>query len=103
MVVSLKAAEGKGDDVAAAFGECIVATHAEEGCLKYALHRNTGDPDHLLHVEVWRSQADIDAHFQQPYLHALLGKLGEPGLLAGAPDMWTANPSVFGDPAKGTL
>jgi quinol monooxygenase YgiN len=103
VVVDIKAAEGRGDDVVAIFSPAIEKTHAEDGCLKYALHRDAKDPDHLLHVEVWRSQADLDAHFTQPHLAELVGALGEPGLLAGRPPTWFATPIEIGDPAKGLL
>jgi quinol monooxygenase YgiN len=96
VVVPIKAAEGKGDDVIAAFTPCIEQTVAEEGCVKYALHRDNTNPDHFVHVEVWRSQADLDAHFTQPYMAELFGRMGEPGLLAEAPALLMTAPVGVG-------
>ncbi|MGI8663447.1 MAG: putative quinol monooxygenase [Acidimicrobiales bacterium] len=102
VVVPIKAAEGKGNDVVAAFAPCIEETVKEDGCVKYALHRDKSNPDRLVHVEVWRSQADLDAHFQTPHLTALLGAMGTPGLLADAPDLIICAPENLGGD-KGTL
>jgi hypothetical protein len=52
---------------------------------------------------VWRSQADLDEHFTQPYLADLLAAMAAPGLLVGRPSMWFTSPVPIGDPAKGRL
>ena len=65
-VVHVRAAEGKAEEVIAAFTTCIEKTHEEEGCLLYALHRDNADPHHLVLLERWRSQEDLDAHFATP-------------------------------------
>ena len=103
VVVSLQAAEGKGDEIAKAFGEAIPPTHDEEGCLVYALHRDNSDPDHFVHIERWRSQEDLDAHMMTPHLAGVFGALGQPGVMAGAPSMWMCSADVYGDPAKGAI
>jgi quinol monooxygenase YgiN len=101
--VSLQAAEGKGDEIAKAFGEAIPPTHDEEGCFVYALHRDSNDPDHFVHVERWRSQEDLDAHMKTPHLGQVFTALGAPGVLAGAPSMWFCSAELYGDPAKGAI
>jgi quinol monooxygenase YgiN len=101
--VSLQAAEGRGDEIAKAFAEAIPPTHAEEGCLVYALHRDNADPDHFVHVERWRSQEDLDAHGKTPHLRQVFTALGAPGLLAGAPSMWLCSAELYGDAAKGAI
>lgn len=103
VAVSLQASPGRGDDLVAMFTPGIEATHKEEGCVRYALHRDSADPDHFVHVEVWRSQADLDEHFKQPHLAELLAGMATPGLLAGRPAMWFTTPVPIGDPAKGHL
>jgi quinol monooxygenase YgiN len=103
VVVSLQAAEGKGDEVVKAFGEAIPPTHAEEGCVKYALHRDNNDPDHFVHIEKWRSQEDLDAHMQTPHLGAVFAALGQPGIMAGGPKMWMLSNVPRGDPEKGAV
>ena len=101
-VVHVRAAEGKADEVVAAFTTCIEQTHQEEGCLTYALHRDAGDPNHLVLVERWRSQEDLDAHMTQPYVADLFAVAGTPGLLAAAPELAFLTPLGVGGP-KGTL
>ena len=102
-VVHVRAAEGKVDEVVAAFTACIEQTHQEEGCLAYALHRDAGDPNHLVLVERWRSQEDLDAHMTQPYVADLFAVAGTPGMLAAAPELAFLEPLGLGEPAKGTL
>jgi quinol monooxygenase YgiN len=46
----------------------IEASHREEGCLKYTLHRATNEPEAFSIVERWRSQADLDSHFREPHM-----------------------------------
>jgi len=102
VVLPIKAAEGKGDEVIDAFTPCILETVQEEGCLKYALHRESTDPDSFVLVEQWRSQADLDDHLQKPHITALVEAMSAPGLLAGAPTItFLSAVGLGGD--KGTL
>ncbi len=52
-------------------------TRAEAGCLLYDLHQSHSDPAQFLFYEIWRSEADLDAHFQTPHLQALLQAVPE--------------------------
>jgi quinol monooxygenase YgiN len=70
---------------------------------RYALHRDAQDPDHLVLVERWRSQADLDEHMTKPYVADLFAVAGTPGMLAGAPSLSFLQPLGVGDPAKGSL
>lgn len=103
IVVKVVAAEGKVDEVLAGFTTCLEATHEEEGCLAYALHRDNSDPNTIVLVERWRSQDDLDAHNQTPHVAALFAVAGTPGLLAEPPQLSFTTPLGIGDPAKGTL
>jgi quinol monooxygenase YgiN len=103
VVASLVASEGRGDDVVEAFRDCVEKSHAEDGCLKYALHRDQANPDHLIMIEQWRSQEDLASHGQQPHLAELMTKMGTPGLFAEAPQLWFTEPLPVGDDAKGQL
>jgi quinol monooxygenase YgiN len=102
-VASLVASEGRGDELVEAFRDAIEQTHGEEGCLKYALHRDQRNPDHLIMIEHWRSQDDLTSHGKQPYLAELMTKMGAPGLFAEAPNLWFTTPLPIGDDAKGQL
>lgn len=63
----------------------IAPTLAEDGALAYALHRDNEDPNVWILVERWRSRADLDAHFAQPYTRALMDLF--PELLAKNMDL----------------
>ena len=102
-VIHVRAAEGKVDEVVAAFTTCIEKTHEEEGCLAYALHRDSADPSHLVLVERWRSQADLDAHMTRPYVADLFAVAGTPGMLAAPPELSFVAPLRIGRPDKAVL
>ncbi|MCW2681038.1 MAG: putative monooxygenase [Frankiales bacterium] len=102
-VVHVRAAEGRVDEVVTAFTTCLIKTHEEEGCLTYALHRDASDPNHLVLVERWRSQSDLDAHMTQPHVADLFAAVGAPGLLAAAPEITFLSPLGIGTETKGTL
>lgn len=101
VVANLRVAEGKQEAAEAYVREIIEQTHAEAGNIAYALHRDAGDPAHLVIIERWASQADLDAHFQQPYMQEMPGRAAE--VLAAAPQITFFAPVPAGDPAKGTL
>lgn len=71
-------------DTAAALGEGLKAliepTLREAGALGYVLHRDNDDPTVWILYETWRSPADLEAHFEQPYTKAMLARF--PDLLA---------------------
>jgi quinol monooxygenase YgiN len=78
----------------------IEASHGEDGCVKYTLHRSKNEPGTFSIVERWRSQADLDAHFGQPHMapmREVLAYLEEP------PTILFCEPLPVGDGAKGTL
>ena len=78
----------------------IESSHAEEGCVKYTLHRSKNEPGTFSIVERWRSQADLDAHFGQPHMapmQEVFGYLDEP------PTILFCEPMPTGDGAKGAL
>jgi quinol monooxygenase YgiN len=48
----------------------VAPTLAEAGCLNYDLHESAEEAGLFLFYENWKSQADLDAHFQTPHLRA---------------------------------
>lgn len=85
-----------------ALNRCATAVHQEEeGVLRCALHRDTADPDRLVMIEVYESQAAPDAHGRTPHLKELVGATG--GLLDGRPEMSVLSPIPAGDRSKGVL
>jgi quinol monooxygenase YgiN len=67
----------------------VAPTRAEAGCLSYDLHQSQTDPALFVFYETWKSQADLDAHFETPHIKAIL-KIA-PEMLEGAMDLstWT--------------
>lgn len=78
----------------------IAASHGEEGCVKYTLHRATNEPGAFTIVEVWRSQEDLDAHFKQPHMAPIAQALE---MLTEPPRILFCEPVAVGDSEKGTL
>ncbi len=101
VVVVAQAKAGQGDAALAAFSEVAVPTHAEEGCIGYALHRAAADPDQIVLVERWSSRAALDEHLGSAHLR----EFRETGqhLWAGPMTIIVTTPHPAGDPAKGTL
>ena len=102
-VVDIRVAEGRSDATVAALEACVVKTHEEPGCLVYAVHRDEADPLHLVVVERWRSQEDLDAHLATPHVADLFAFAGEPGNLAAPPQLTFARPLGLGQPGKSSL
>jgi quinol monooxygenase YgiN len=101
VVASFTAREGKVEEVIAGLTTVIEQTHAEAGCLAYALHRDVNDSDTLVLIERWTSQVALESHFQQPYM-AAIGELADE-LLAAQPVLHFCAPLVLGDAVKGAL
>lgn len=78
----------------------VAASHEEEGCLRYTCNRDTSDPLRFVIVELWRSQADLDAHFVTPHMAEFMTALDA---LEGPPEVIFCEPLQAGDLAKGSL
>lgn len=67
----------------------VAPTLAEPGCVRYDLHESNTEPGLFLFYETWKTQADLDAHFQMPHMAAFMAKL--PELVEGPIEMtkWT--------------
>lgn len=101
VVVLAQARPGRGDEAERAFREVTTPTHAEEGCLLYALHRVAADPDRLVLVERWSSRAALDAHLASPHLIGF--REGSAPVWAAPMEILIVDPVSAGDPAKGSL
>lgn len=55
----------------------VAPTSAEAGSIDYLVHRDNDDPSIWILYENWRSRADLEAHFQQPYTKALMERFPE--------------------------
>ncbi len=101
VVGSLKARPGKEDDLEQALAGLVAPTHAEAGCILYALHRGVDDPARFAFVERWESRQNLDDHLASPHIAALLERVDE--LFAEAPDIVVYDPRPDGEPRKGAL
>lgn len=101
VVVLAQAKPGQGDAALEAFGRVAVPTHAEEGCIAYALHRSASDADQIVLVERWASRAALDEHLATTHLQEF--RAGSADLWAGPMTILVTEPYPAGNPAKGTL
>ncbi|MGD9694071.1 MAG: putative quinol monooxygenase [Thermoleophilia bacterium] len=101
VLVLARAKPGRGDDAQAAFQEVAVPTHAEAGCILYALHRVTGDPERLVLIERWESREALDAHLATDHLTEF--RAGSADLWESPPEIILIEPAPAGDPVKGSL
>jgi quinol monooxygenase YgiN len=101
VVGSLKARPGKEDDLEQALAGLVAPTHAEAGCILYALHRGVDDPARFAFVERWESRELLDAHLGSPHVSSLLERADE--LLAEPADIVVYDPRPGGEARKGAL
>lgn len=62
LIISLKAAAGRGADFAQAFRSRCDEVMREPGCLQFEIFQSALDPDSLTLLELWEDQAALDAH-----------------------------------------
>lgn len=96
----LRAKSDHVDDVLAGLSSATEQTHAEEGCVKYTINQVPNDRQRIVIVETWRSRADLEEHFKQPYTLELGKNLG---LLEEPPQIYFLDPVPAGDDEKGRL
>jgi len=100
VVAHLKATEGNEAKVEKAFSDLAVTTHEEDGCERYALHKDVGDPSKFTFVEKWASMDALVVHGGQPGM-SLFGDLIGEGALDADIQMSILTPVEAGDPSKG--
>lgn len=62
VVAHYRARPGAADEVVEALREYTRVVRTEPGCVSFTAHRDRADPDAFVLYEVYRSQADLDAH-----------------------------------------
>jgi quinol monooxygenase YgiN len=82
LIAHLRARPGKAAELSRSLAALVAPTRREPGCLSYVLHGAADDPALFMLYEVWRGRADLDRHFEEPYLRAFLARQEE---LLGAP------------------
>ncbi|MFN8103083.1 MAG: putative quinol monooxygenase [Acidimicrobiia bacterium] len=101
IVASIHAIPGHEADVQAALEALIEATHAEEGCLRYVLHRYREDSTKFVIIEHWRDQDALDSHFGAEHMRAFMTTVGP--WLEGGSVLHVLEPVRIGDETKGSL
>lgn len=61
-VVTIQVAPGRSAEFARAFAELQAITQRQEGCEQYELFQSLDDPDRIVLLERWTSQALLDKH-----------------------------------------
>lgn len=75
LVASMRAKDGKQDELRAALQSLLEPTRAESGCVTYNLHQGLEDPSIFVFHEVWASPEALGAHMQTPHLQQAMGSL----------------------------
>jgi quinol monooxygenase YgiN len=101
LIVSLVAKPDKQAEAERFLADLLAPTHAEDGCLLYALHRDLDDPTHLWFVERWESRALLDKHLHSDHILKALGEVGE--LFTEGPDLEFCEALPGGEPDKGSI
>jgi quinol monooxygenase YgiN len=70
VVARVRAKTGQESRLRQELQRLVAPTRTEAGCLRYDLHESTTEPGWFLLYETWRSEADLQAHFQTSYLKA---------------------------------
>jgi quinol monooxygenase YgiN len=100
VVGAFTAREGKEAEAEQAMQELLEPTHAEDGCVLYALHRGADDPRRLAFIERWASREALQAHLGTPHIEAVLARQDEL-FSAGEITVYDALPG--GEARKGSL
>ncbi|HEY5862114.1 MAG TPA: putative quinol monooxygenase [Casimicrobiaceae bacterium] len=93
VVARIRAAQGKGDALAALLTEQVgVVRKAEPGCLAYRLHRSTTDPELFFFYETYIDDAAFAAHRAATHLAAFRERREKEGLIAAPAEVEVYRP-----------
>jgi quinol monooxygenase YgiN len=101
VVGAFTANPGKEDDLVEAFQALVAPTHAEDGCILYALHQGTDDAARVAFIERWESRDALDAHLQSDHIQAILARADELWGENGDITVYEARPA--GEEKKGSI
>jgi quinol monooxygenase YgiN len=68
VIAKLKAKKGCEQQLREMLRGLVEPTRAEEGCIKYDLHRSLEDPGLFIFYENWESRPLWEAHMKSPHL-----------------------------------
>lgn len=75
IVASMRAKDGKREELRAALESLLEPTRAESGCVSYNLHEGIDDGSVFVFHEVWASQEQLGQHMQSPHLQQAMAQL----------------------------
>lgn len=90
MIARFRARPGRADMLRSRLVTMVEMTVVEAGCLRYELHVDEGDPEHLVLVEMWRDGFTLDQHMHTRHVRDLLQDL--PELAVGDIEMLRLHP-----------
>ncbi|MBM3154293.1 MAG: antibiotic biosynthesis monooxygenase [Chloroflexi bacterium] len=85
VAATLKAAQGKGDELEKEFRKLIPEIHKEPGTLTYIVHRALDDADKFLVYERYENKEALDYHTSTPYFKEFFKAAGS--LAEGRPEI----------------
>ena len=80
-----KAKPGKAAALKDFLSQLVEPTRREDGCLRYELHQNKADPEDIVFIEEWASDAALDDHLASAHVLAALPMVGE--FVSASPDI----------------
>jgi len=101
IIAALTAKPGKEEEAEELLRSVIAPTHAEAGCIFYALHRGTDDPRRYCYVECWASRAELEAHQASPLMQAAFARVED--IFGDSRDVTFYEAVPGGDATKGSL
>lgn len=101
VIASFVARPGKEQEAEKFLWDLLATTHAEAGCLLYALHRGIDDPRRIVYVERWESRPLLEQHLYSDHIQTALSQVGE--FFAEVPDIVYYEAIPGGDADKGTI
>ncbi len=91
--------DGRAADLISALQGAIPAVHAENGCLKYAIHDASDGT--VTMIEKWSTPEELAAHMKGDAIRGIQAAVGQ--LLAAPPVVTTMTPLPAGRPEQGAL
>jgi quinol monooxygenase YgiN len=62
LVIAIDAVPGKADEFARVFEKRCEESRKDAGCLQFEIFRSVSNPDKFTLLELWESEAALDAH-----------------------------------------
>jgi quinol monooxygenase YgiN len=89
LIARMRAKSGQQARLRQELQRLVAPTRSELGRITYDLHESQSDPAQFMFYEVWKSPADLDAHFETTHMKAM--KKIEHEIIEGEMDLsrWT--------------